>query len=67
LKRSPFCSSATLVSSNDDGTGTFGQLTLERFRLVEPFKGLPDNATEVWVDPGSGTSCYGSIRLGNGT
>jgi hypothetical protein len=53
-----------LISSNDDGTGTFAQSTLEHFKVIEIFKGLPEDATEVWVDPGSMTSCYSPHQAG---
>jgi hypothetical protein len=53
-----------VISSNDDGTGTYAQLTLEHFKVIEMFKGLPDDATEVWVNPGSMTSCYGTHQVG---
>src|SRR5436189_5328067 len=53
-----------LISSNDDGKGTFAQLTLEHFKVIEIFKGLPEDATEVWVDPGSMTSCYSPNQVG---
>lgn len=44
--------------SNDDDSGTFAQATLIGFRVSEVLKGLPSNANQVWVDPGSLTSCY---------
>jgi len=53
-----------ILSSNDDGTGTFGQLTLERVRVIEVYKGLPDGIAEAWIDPGSMTSCYGPHQVG---
>src|SRR3979411_1653389 len=53
-----------MLSSNDDGTGTFGQLTLERFKVIEVFKGLPPDVKEVWVNPASMTSCYSPHSLG---
>jgi hypothetical protein len=53
-----------VISSNDDGTGTFAQLTLERFKVIEIFKGLADGTKEVWVDPGSMTSCYSPHQTG---
>src|SRR5579859_956889 len=53
-----------ILNSNDDHTGTFAQLTLERVRVVEVFKGLPEGTKEVWLNPGSGTSCYGELSVG---
>lgn len=53
-----------VLSSSDDHTGTFAQFTLERVRVVEIFKGLPEGTKEVWVNPGSGTSCYAELPVG---
>jgi hypothetical protein len=49
--------------TNDDGSGTFVQATLVRFDIEEVFKGLPQGTKEVWVDPGSFTSCYENYHL----
>ena len=46
------------VFSNDDGSGEFTQKTLVRFQVEESYKGLGPEVHEVWVDPGSFTSCY---------
>jgi hypothetical protein len=54
----------TPVYSNDNGSGTFLQQTLYKFTVEEVFKGLPENTREVWVDPGSYTSCYADYPLG---
>ena len=35
-----------------------------KFSVEEAFKGLPPNTTEVWVDPGSFTSCYAEYTVG---
>ena len=50
--------------SNDDGSGTFVQATLIRFEVEERFKGLAPDVREVWVDPGSFTSCYATYPVG---
>ena len=50
--------------TNDDGSGTFVQATLVRFDVEEIFKGIPQGTTQVWVDPGSFTSCYEDYHLG---
>jgi hypothetical protein len=50
--------------NNDDGSGTFIQQTLIRFKVAEIFKGLPVGTDHVWVDPGSFTSCYAEYRWG---
>lgn len=50
--------------SNDNGLGTFVQATLVRFEVEEVFKGQPTNPHEVWIDPGSFTSCYAEYQVG---
>src|ERR1039457_1248248 len=50
--------------SNDNGSGTFVQATLIRFEVEEAFKGLSPDVREVWVDPGSFTSCYAEYPVG---
>jgi len=50
--------------SNDDGSGGFDQATLIRFEVEEAFKGLPADVHEVWIDPGSFTSCYAEYPTG---
>jgi len=50
--------------TNDDGSGTFTQATLVRFDVEESFKGISPDTKQVWVDPGSFTSCYENYRLG---
>lgn len=50
--------------TNDDGSGTFVQATLVRFDVEEIFKGIPAGTKQVWVDPGSFTSCYEDYHLG---
>jgi len=54
----------TPVFTDDDGSGTFVQRTLYKFTVDEIFKGLPEGTKEVWVDPGSYTSCYAEYKLG---
>jgi 5-hydroxyisourate hydrolase-like protein (transthyretin family) len=53
-----------VVFTNDDGSGTFRQRTLVHFQVEEAFKGLSPDTHDVWVDPGSFTSCYAEYRLG---
>jgi hypothetical protein len=50
--------------TNDDGSGTFNQATSVRFDVEEIFKGLTPGTKQVWVDPGSFTSCYEEYHLG---
>jgi hypothetical protein len=54
----------TPVYTNDDGSGKFTQETLYRFAVEEIFKGLAPESKEVWIDPGSFTSCYADYPLG---
>lgn len=54
----------TPVYSNDDGSGTFIQQTFYKFTIEEIFKGLPEGTKEIWVDPGSFTSCYAEYKIG---
>ncbi len=54
----------TPVFTDDDGSGTFVQRTLYKFQVKEAFKGLAADTKEVWVDPGSFTSCYAVYRIG---
>jgi hypothetical protein len=53
-----------VVFTNDDQSGTFVQKTLVRFEVEEAFKGLPPGADDVWIDPGSFTSCYAEYNVG---
>ena len=50
--------------TNDDGSGRFTQATLVRFDVEERFKGVAPDVHQVWVDPGSFTSCYENYKLG---
>lgn len=54
----------TVVFTDDDGSGTFRQKTLVRFQVEEAFKGLNGEVREVWVDPGSFTTCYALYQPG---
>ena len=54
----------TPTFTDEDGSGTFAQRTLYKFTVEEVFKGLPDGTKEVWIDPGSYTSCYAEYKLG---
>ena len=54
-----------VVFTNDDGSGKFNQHTLVRFEVEEAFKGLRPEVREVWIDPGSCTSCYAEYKVGD--
>ncbi|MGA9673622.1 MAG: carboxypeptidase-like regulatory domain-containing protein, partial [Terracidiphilus sp.] len=64
ISSAPVVFLGTPVYSNDDGSGTFVQQTLYKFKVDEIFKGLPEGTKEAWVDPGSYTSCYAEYKLG---
>ncbi len=53
-----------VIDHNDDGSGKFAQFTLYRFEVLEAFKGLPPDRAEVFVDPGSQSSCYTRFASG---
>jgi hypothetical protein len=51
--------------SDDDGSRKFTQKTLVRFEVDEAYKGLGESVHEVWLDPGSFTSCYQTFHVGD--
>ena len=53
-----------VVFTDDDGSGKFAQHTLVRFDVEESFKGLKSGVRDVWIDPGSCTSCYAEYKVG---
>src|ERR1700688_2702749 len=53
-----------VVFTNDDRSGKFTQATLVHLKIEEAFKGLAPEMQDVWVDPGSSTSCYAEYRVG---
>jgi len=53
----------TVVFTDDDGSGSFMQRTFVKFHVEEAFKGLSPNTQDVWVDPGSFTSCYADYHV----
>lgn len=58
----PVIFSGRVIDHNDDKTGGFRQITLYRFKVLEIFKGLPSGTKEVFIDPGSMTSCYTTFK-----
>lgn len=54
----------TVLDHNDDGSGKFTQSTLYLVRVDERFSGLDARQKEVFIDPGSFTSCYAQYRSG---
>jgi hypothetical protein len=53
-----------VVFTDDDGSGKFTQRTLVHFEVEELFKGLKSDVRDVWIDPGSCTSCYAEYKVG---
>lgn len=53
-----------VVFTDDDGSGKFTQKTLVRFEVEEAYKGIGAGTRDVWVDPGSFTSCYAEYHVG---
>jgi hypothetical protein len=53
-----------VVFTDDDGSGTFTQQTFVRFQVEEAYKGIGPSVRQVWVDPGSYTSCYATYQVG---
>lgn len=58
----PVIFSGRVIDHNDDKTGGFSQMTLYRFKVLEIFKGLPSSTKEVFIDPGSMTSCNTNFK-----
>jgi hypothetical protein len=50
--------------TDDDPSRGWAQKTFVRFDVLEVFKGLTPGDRQVWVDPGSFTSCYKTYRMG---
>ena len=50
-------------SDHDPALGT-QQRTLVKFKVEEAFKGIAPGVQEIWVDPGSFTSCYAEYTAG---
>lgn len=50
--------------SNDDRRAGLRQATLVRFEVEERFKGVDAKTQQVWIDPGSFTSCYKQYDVG---
>jgi len=54
----------TVVFSDHDPTLGLRQRTFVKFKIDEAFKGLTPSDKEVWIDPGSFTSCYAEYNVG---
>ena len=53
-----------VMFTDDDGSRQIIQQTLVRFEVEESFKGLKSDVHDVWIDPGSCTSCYAEYKVG---
>jgi hypothetical protein len=53
-----------VLFTDDDGSGTFAQKTLVHFEVEEAYKGLERSVRDVWIDPGSCTTCYAEYAVG---
>src|SRR5689334_16423773 len=51
--------------TNHDFSVGLNQATLVRFEVEESFRGVAAGVHQIWVDPGSFTSCYEVYRLEN--
>ncbi len=56
--------SGVVLDTNEDGRGGFSKTTLYLVRVEEGFHGLAPEQKEVFVDPGSFTSCYTYFEVG---
>lgn len=54
----------TVLDGNDNGSGRFIQQTAYLVRVDEPLRGLAPDQKEVFIDPGSFTSCYTHYDIG---
>ncbi len=53
-----------VVFTDHDPALGIRQRTFVRFEVEEAFKGLPSGTRDVWIDPGSFTSCYAEYNVG---
>lgn len=56
--------SGVVLDTNEDGRGGFSKTTLYLVRVEERFRGLAPEQKEVFIDPGSFTSCYTYFQVG---
>ena len=54
----------TVKSTDHDSTMGLRQRTFVKFAVEEAFQGLPPGTHEIWLDPGSFTSCYAEYNVG---
>jgi hypothetical protein len=50
--------------TDHDPTMGLRQRTFVRFAIEEAFKGLPAGTRDIWIEPGSFTSCYAEYNIG---
>ncbi|HYP15279.1 MAG TPA: carboxypeptidase regulatory-like domain-containing protein [Bryobacteraceae bacterium] len=53
-----------MLDHNDEGSGRFAQWTAYLVRVDESFRGLDPLQKEVFIDPGSFSSCYTEYQVG---
>jgi hypothetical protein len=56
--------SGVVLDTNEDGRGGFSKSTLYLVRVEEGFRGLAPEQKEVFIDPGSFSSCYTYFAVG---
>ncbi len=54
----------TVTFTDHDPALGLRQRTFVRFTVEQAFKGLPSGVHDVWIDPGSFTSCYAEYPVG---
>jgi hypothetical protein len=54
----------TVLDHNDDNSGRYTQVTSYLVRVDEAFRGLAVDQKEIFIDPGSLTSCYTHYETG---
>ncbi|MGA2273476.1 MAG: carboxypeptidase-like regulatory domain-containing protein [Bryobacteraceae bacterium] len=54
----------TVAFTDHDPSMGFRQRTFVKFDVEEGFKGVSSGVREIWIDPGSFTSCYADYNFG---
>ena len=54
----------TVAFTDHDPTLGLRQSTLVKFHVEEAFKGISSSEPDVWIDPGSFSSCYAEYKAG---
>ena len=64
VKRATLVFVGKVVFTNDDGSGLYTQHTLVHFEVEELFKRSDASMHDVWIDPGSCSSCCSEYKVG---